>query len=129
MAVALVLATAFGLKANNDYPAAMEVIAKDFQRLNGLGIKIAIALSQGTSPDHLRAGNEIDAGRSLASAMLLDEYAAIAQSQNLHGLAHASWKTALTFYLEAMDAEESLRTEEYEMRVTRISAQLEENQL
>ena len=79
--------------------------------------------------DFFRFGAGIDPGRALGVAMLLDEYARIKAAKNLIGTAERARRRSLLLLLEAMAAEQTLRTPEFEGRVRRLAAEIGDENL
>lgn len=128
-AIALVLAKVLGLEADRDFPAAQVEIGKAFQNLSGLAVSTVLALPDSMASMSFRSGNQLDAGRALAAAMLLEEHASIAMEQNRLGAATAALHRALELYAECILAEETLRTLEYEARICGILSRLNDEGL
>jgi len=128
-AIALVLAKVLGLKVDSDFPAAQVEIGKAFQNLSGLAVPTVLALPESMASMSFRSGSQLDAGRALAAAMLLEEHASIAMEQNRMGAATAALRRALELYAECILAEETLRTKEYEVRIYGILSRLADDAL
>jgi len=88
-----------------------------------------LALPESMASMSFKSGSQLDAGRALAAAMLLEEHASIAMEQNRMGAANAALRRALELYAECIVAEETLRTKEYEVRIYGILSRLADDAL
>lgn len=116
-AIALVLGRLIGLKDAGNYSVAQQEVGVAFQNLAGLGIGTVLALPESLAATSFRNGSQIDAGRAIAAAILLEEYADVAARQNLQGSVNAAQRRAVELYVECLSADETLRSSEYEARL------------
>lgn len=127
--IALVLARVIGFKDSGDLPAAQVEVGKSFHDLSGFSLATVLALPVEMASTPFRSGSQIDAGKALAAAMLLQEHASIVAERNLAGSSNAALRRALELYCECVLAEESLRTPEYEARIFGVLALLGDDAL
>ena len=124
--LAEVLALIFTGLRSGQYEAALTEAADSCKRLTGLNLTTLTMLPDETLLNLFRMGGGLDPALCIIAARLLDAQASVYAAQNRTVAMQASLHKALVLLLEAMQAEESLRTEEYQSLVESILTRLQD---
>ena len=114
-----------GLRSGH-YEAALTQAADACKRLTGLNLATLTMLPDETLLNMFRLGGSLDLGKCLIAARLLETQSEVYATQTRTVAAQASLHKALVLLLEAMQTEESLRTEEYQGLTESILERLQE---
>ena len=108
------------------YEAALTQAADACKRLTGLNLATLTMLPDETLVNMFRMGGSLDLGKCIIAARLLEAQSEIYAAQTRTLAAQTSLHKALVLLLEAMQTEESLRTDEYRELTESILERLRE---
>ncbi len=124
--LAEVLALIFTGRQSGRYEAALTQAADACKRLTGLNLATLTMLPDETLLNMFRMGGSLDLAKCMVAARLLEAQSEVYAAQTRTVAAQTSLHKALVLLLEAMKAEESLRTDEYRGLVESILERLQE---
>ena len=123
--LAEVLALMLTGKESGRYEAALAEAANACKKMTGLNLATLTMLPDETLLNMFRMGGGLDPGRCLIAARLLDAQADVYAAQNRTVAAQVSLHKALALLVEALVAEESLRTETHRAQVESLLGRLQ----